>query len=125
MIANVSTVVYVISICEQHLSNKILQTGSAACKIDDDGDFTTFQYTLWLPLLNNAEVKNTEIEDTYIQKFTQESVYFVTGKFTMLNNGLLELAVSSCRELPIEKEQIPVCKPIVFLLGRVKEACNV
>ena len=42
----------------------------------------------------------------------------------MLENGLLELVVSSCRELPINKDEIPVCKPIVFLLGRVKEACT-
>src|SRR6185369_4204491 len=63
-------------------------------------------------------------EDTYSQKFTQDSVYFITGKFTMLDNGLLELIVSSCRELPIEKDKIPVCKPIVFLLGRVKKVCT-
>ncbi|CAG8607091.1 5659_t:CDS:2 [Paraglomus occultum] len=85
---------------------------SAACKIDGDGDFTTFRYTLWLPL-NDTEPEDTE--DTYIQKFTQDSVYFITGKFTMLENGLLELVVSSCRELPINKDEIPVCKPIVFL----------
>lgn len=36
-----------------------------------------------------------DTEDTYIQKFTQDSVYFITGKFTMLDNGLLELAISS------------------------------
>lgn len=121
MIANISTVLYIISTCEQHISNRILQTGSAACKIDGDGDFTTFRYTLWLPL-NDTEPEDTE--DTYIQKVTQDSVYFITGKFAMLENGLLELAVSSCRELPIDKDEIPVCKPIVFLLGRVKEACT-
>jgi len=121
MIANVSIIVYIISTCEQHISNKILQTGSAACKIDGDGNFTTFRYTLWLPL-NDAEPEDTE--DAYIRKFTQESVYFITGKFTMLDNGLLELIVSSCKELPIEKDKIPVCKPIVFLLGRVKKGCT-
>jgi len=42
----------------------------------------------------------------------------------MLDNGLLELIVSSCKELPIEKDKIPVCKPIVFLLGRVKKGCT-
>jgi len=52
MIANISTV---ISTCEQHIPNKIFQTGSAACKIDGDGDFT-FRYTLWLSL-NDADLK--------------------------------------------------------------------
>ena len=61
----------------------------------------------------------------YIPKFEQDSVYFVTWKFTMLNNGLLELSVSSCKCLPINKDKVPVCKQIVYLLGRIKDACKV
>ncbi|CAG8669992.1 2039_t:CDS:1, partial [Paraglomus occultum] len=65
---------------------------SAACKIDTDGDFLNFQYKLWLPL-DSAELDDNDIENTYIHKFNQDSVYFITGKFTILDNGLLELAV--------------------------------
>jgi len=72
--------------------------------------------------LDSAELDDNDIENLYIHKFDQDSVYFVTEKFTMLNNGLLELVVSSCKCLPIDK---PVCKPIVYLLGRVKDACKV
>jgi len=124
MIANISTVLYIISTCEQHFSNKVLQTGSAACKIDTDGDFLNFRYTSWLPL-DSTELDDNDIENLYVHKFNQDSVYFITGKFTILDNGLLELVVSSCKSLPIDKEKIPVCKPIVYLLGRVKDACNV
>lgn len=49
---------------------------------------------------------------SYAQKLDQKSAYFVTGKFTILDTGSLELAIFSCRDLP---------KRIVYLLGRVKE----
>ena len=75
--------------------------------------------------LDSAELDDNDIENLYIHKFDQDSVYFVTGKFTMLNNGLLELVVSSCKCLPIDKDKVPVCKPIVYLLDRVKDACKV
>ena len=50
---------------------------------DSDGGFLTFLYTLWLPL-DNDEFGDSDTEDSYIQKFHQNSVYFVTEKFTML-----------------------------------------
>ena len=103
MIANISTILYVLSI----LTNKILQRGTAACKTDSDGGFLTFLYTLWLPL-DNDEFGDSDTKDSYIQKFHQNSVYFVTGKFTMLANGSLELVISSCKDLQIHKEEVPV-----------------
>ena len=124
MIANISTVLYIISTCEQHFSNKVLQTGSAACKIDTDGDFLNFRYTSWLPLDSTLNWMITILKTCMFTNLTK-TVYFITGKFTILDNGLLELVVSSCKSLPIDKEKIPVCKPIVYLLGRVKDACNV
>ena len=30
-----------------------------------------------------------------------------------------------CRSLSIEKEDIPISKPIIYLLGKIKETCNV
>jgi hypothetical protein len=104
MITNISTILYIVSTCEQHISNKILQTGCPLLvKLTGDGDFITFRYTLWLPLLDNAEPEDTE--DTYVQKFTQDSAYFITGKFTMLDGGLLELVVSA--ELPSRERKSP------------------
>jgi len=41
-----------------------------------------------------------------------------------LNNGSLELVISSCKSLLIEKEKMPTCKPIFYLLGKIKETCN-
>ena len=47
------------------------------------------------------------------------------GKFKMLNNGSLELVLSSCKSLLIKKEKMPICKPpIIYLLGKTKETCN-
>jgi len=126
MIANLSTVLYVTSISEQSLSNKILQKGTAACKINSDGDFLNIQFTLWLPYNNNESSEDAEDaeEDYYVEKIYEDTICFVTGKFKMLNNGSLELVLSSCKSLLIEKEKMPVCKPIIYLLGKVKQTCN-
>ena len=43
---------------------------------------------------------------SYAQKLDQKSVYFVTGKFTILDTESLELAISSCKDLPISKADI-------------------
>src|SRR5205085_4815615 len=49
MIANLSTILYITSVSEQVLSNKILQRGTAACKTNSAGDILNIQFTLWLP----------------------------------------------------------------------------
>jgi len=97
MIAHLSTILYIISTTEQPLPKKILQKGIAACKTNNNGDFLTFKYTLWLP-------NTTNDNDNYIEKIRQETTYFTTGKFTMLPDKTLELVISSCKTLPITKE---------------------
>lgn len=123
MIANLSTILYITSISEQSLANKILQRGTAACKINSCGDSLTVQLTLWLPS-DNHQSENSDCEDSYVQKFYQDAIYFVTGKFAMLANGSIELVISSSKRLPIENEKTPICKPIIYLLGKVKETCS-
>ena len=46
-------------------------------------------------------------EDYYVEKIYEDTILicFVTGKFKMLNNGSLELVLSSCKSLIIEKEK--------------------
>ena len=44
-------------------------------------------------------------EDYYVEKIYEDTIYFVTGKFKMLNNESLELVLSSCKSLRIEKEK--------------------
>jgi len=110
------------SVSEQVLSNKILQQGTAAYKINSAGDILNIQFTLRLP---NSHKKSEESEeDCHVQKIQPDTVFFLTGKFAMLPNGSLELVVSSCKNLQIEKDKMPICKPIVYLLGKVKESCN-
>src|SRR5437763_7546973 len=79
--------------CHPSLSNKILQKGTAAYKIN-------IQFTLWLPSNN----MNHGEKDYYVEKIYEDTICFVTGKFKMLNNGSLEL-VLSCKSLIIEKEK--------------------
>ena len=122
MIANLSTILYITSVSEQVLSNKILQRGTAACKTNSAGDVLNIQFTLWLP--NSHGQSEESEEDCHVQKIHPDIVYFLTGKFSMLTNGSLEVVVSSCKHLEIEKDKIPICKPIVYLLGKVKESCN-
>ncbi|CAG8586382.1 8669_t:CDS:1 [Paraglomus occultum] len=118
MIAHISAILYIISTTEQPLPKKTLQKGIAACKTNSNGDFLTLKYTLWLPNTINDD------DDNYIEKIHQETTYFTTGKFTILPDKTLELVISSCKTLPITKEAIPTCKPLICLLGKVKESCN-
>ena len=55
---------------------------------------------------------------SYAQKLDQKSVYFVTEKFTILDTEPLELAISSCKDLPISK--CLQTDTIVYLLGQMK-----
>jgi hypothetical protein len=110
------------SVSEQVLSNKILQKGTVACKLNSAGDILNIQFTLWLP--NNHKKAEESEEDCHVQKIKPDAVCFLTGKFAMLPNRSLELVVSSCKNLQIEKNKMSICKPIVYLLGKVKESCN-
>jgi len=105
-----SLILYIVSTCEQHFSNKFLQNGAAAVN-------RRWWWLSNLPVHIIFTIRRYEFENyekvSYAQKLDQKSVYFVTGKFTILDTGLLELAISSCNGLPISKKDISVCKPIV------------
>jgi len=93
-VALIEVSLYIVSTCEQHFSNEILQTGAVACK----------RWLSNLPVHIIVTIRWYKFSKvSYAQKLDQKSVYFVTGNFTILDTEPLELAISSCKDLPISK----------------------
>jgi predicted membrane protein len=116
MIANLSTILYIMSVSEQVLSNKILQKGTVACKLNSAGDILNIQFTFWLP--NNHKKSEESEEDCHVQKIKSDTVCFLTGKFAMLPNGSLELVVSSCKTYKLKKTKCPSVSPLFIYWGK-------
>ena len=48
MIANISTIIYVLTVSDESISNGILQKGTAISRIDDDEGFQIYKYYNYL-----------------------------------------------------------------------------
>ena len=59
---------------------------------------------------------NNELE--IASPLKEDNVYLMTGKFAMVQDGSISVTITTNVQLCIDKEDIPVMKPTVHLLGK-------
>ena len=113
MIANLSTILYIMSVSEQVLSNKILQKGTAACKINSAGDILNIQFTLWLP--NSHKESEESEEDCHVQKIQPDTVFFSLANSLCCPTDLLFPRVKTYK---LKRTKCPSVSPSFIYWGR-------
>lgn len=117
MIANITTIVCILSITEESVSNSILQKGTAISRIDHEDGFQIYKFYNYLNPQNDIDSdSNDELEISSPLK--EENVYLITGKFAPVQDGSMNITITTNVHLCIDKEDIPVMKPTVHLLGK-------
>ena len=117
MIANITTIMYILSVTDESINNGILQKGTAISRIDDEDAFQIYKYYNYLTSQNDIDSdSNDESEATSPLK--EENVYLITGKFSAAQDGSINISITTNVHLLIDKEDIPVMKPTVHFLGK-------
>lgn len=117
MIANITTIMYILSITDESVNNGILQKGTAISRIDHEDGFQIYKFYNYLNLQNDRDSdSNDELEITSHLK--EENVYLITGKFAPVQDSSINVIITTNVHLYINKDDIPIMKPTINLLGK-------
>ena len=105
MIANITTIVYILSITDESINNSILQKGTAIFWIDHENGFQIYKFYNYLNMQNDTDSdSNDELEVALPLK--DENVYLITGKFAPVRS--INITITTNSYLCIDKENIPI-----------------
>ncbi|CAB5380055.1 unnamed protein product [Rhizophagus irregularis] len=117
MIANITTIVYILSVTDETINNGVLQKGMAISRIDNEDAFQIYKFYNYMTLINNTDLDSDDGSEV-TSPLKAENVYLITGKFSTTQDGSINASITTNVQLLIDKEDIPIIKPTVHLLGK-------
>ncbi|CAB5382750.1 unnamed protein product [Rhizophagus irregularis] len=118
MIANITTIVYILSVTDETINNGVLQKGMAISRIDNEDAFQIYKFYNYMTLINNTDLDSDDGSEV-TSPLKAENVYLITGKFSTTQDGSINVSITTNVQLLIDKEDIPIIKPTVHLLGKL------
>ena len=79
---------------------------------------TYFNYVPIRDVSHDSDDTSPDADTEIVQPLNEEAVYLISGKFSPNQDSSLNVVVTTSICLPIDKEDIPICQPIVHLLGK-------
>ena len=116
MIANITTIMFILSVSDEIINNGTLQKGTAISRTDDSEGIQIYKYYNYLTSPTNTD---SEINDNFeATPFEEENMYLISGKFSIMQDGMINVTIITSVHLPLDKEDIPTMKPTISLLGK-------
>lgn len=117
MIANITTILYILNVSDEIISNGTLQKGTAVSRVDEDEGLQIYKYTNYLTSVNQADsVPNDDVETTLFEK---DKMYLITGKFSVSQDDSINVMIISSVHITLNnKENMPIMKPTVHFVGK-------
>jgi hypothetical protein len=116
MIANITTVLYILSVSDEFISSGTLQKGTAVSRVDDEDGLQIYKYSNYLTSVSNADSDSSD--NIVTTSFEVEKIYLITGKFFVSEDGSINVTIISNVHLSLDKNDMPVMKPTVHFLGK-------
>jgi len=115
MIANITTIFYILSVSDECINSGTLQKGTAISRIDNNDGFQIYKFYKYLTSTN----ADSELDNNFdMNPFEQENMYLISGKFSVAQDGSFNVNIITSVHIPLDKEDIPIMKPTVHLLGK-------
>ena len=116
MIANISTIIYVLAISDESISNGTLQKGTAISRIDDNDEYQIYKYYNYLTSSDNIDPDSNDNFEAI--PFEEENMYLISGKFSTAQDGSINVTIITNMLILLNKEDIPIMKPTIHLLRK-------
>ena len=114
MIASLTVIVCILAAYDERYTTNTVQKATAISRINNHTDYQV--YTLTTYLGNEIDPEDTS---ELVQRLEEEDVYLITGKFAPTQDNRLLLTVTTSLHLDIDKDNIPISKPLAHLVGSV------
>lgn len=115
MIANITTILYILSVSDEIINSGTLQKGTAISRVDGDDGFQIYKYSNYLTLATNSDSDN-DVETT---PFEEEKMYLIMGKFSVSQDDSINVTIISNVHIPLDKEDTPIMKLTVNFVGKI------
>ncbi|GBC52455.2 hypothetical protein GLOIN_2v1476741 [Rhizophagus irregularis DAOM 181602=DAOM 197198] len=102
MIANITTIVYILSVTDETINNNAFQI---------------YKFNNYMTLINNTDLDSDDGSEV-TSPLKAENVYLITGKFSTIQDGSINISITTNVQLLINKEDITIIKSTVHLLGK-------
>ena len=117
MIAEITTILYILSVSNESINNGTLQKGTAISRVDDDDDgLQVYKFFNYLTSDSTDSIEPTS--------FKEENLYLVTGKFTIARDDSTDVRIISSVHLSLNKDDVPIMKPTIHLLGKIIDSAQ-
>ena len=116
MIATITTILYILSVSDECINSGTFQKGTAISWIDDNDGFQIYKFYNYLNSPNTDSESNNNFE---VNPFEKDNMYLISGKFSVFQDGSINVVITTNVHIPLDKEDIPIMKPTVHLLGKI------
>jgi hypothetical protein len=116
MIANIMTILYVLTISNEIINSGTLQKGTAISQVDEDDGFQIYKYSNYLTSASSANSDSSD--DIETTPFEEKNMYLITGKFSVSQDGSVNVTIISNVHIALDKNDILVMKPTVNFIGK-------
>ena len=116
MIANITTIIIILTVSDEIISSGTLQKGTAISRIDDGEGVQLYKYHNYLTSTNDIDFEENDSSET--KSFEKENMYLISGKFSFTQDGTINVTIITSVHLPLNKEDILTMKPTISLLGK-------
>ena len=123
MIANITTIIYILSVSDEIINSGTLQKGTAISRIDDGEGIQIYKYYNYLTSPNNTDFDPNDNPE--VISFEEGNIYLISGKFSIGQDNLINVTIITGVHLPLDKEDIPTMKPTISLLGKTINCAQV
>ncbi|GBC09524.1 hypothetical protein RclHR1_08950002 [Rhizophagus clarus] len=116
MIANITTILYILNVSDEIINSGTLQKGTAISRVDGNDGFQIYKYSNYLTSASHANSDSSnDIETT---PFEEENMYLIMGKFSVSQDDSINVTIISNIHIPLDKDDIPIMKPTVNFVGK-------
>ena len=116
MIANITTILYILSVSEEIITNGTLQKGTAISRVGEDEEgLQIYKYSNYL---TSGQTDSDTGDDVETAPFKQDNMYLITGKFSVSQDDSINVTVISSVHITLNKEDMPIMNPTVHFVGK-------
>ena len=117
MIANITTILYILIVSDEIINNGTLQKGMAISWIDEDEGIQIYKYSNYL--ISTSQADSNSSDDVETTTFEKDNMYLVTGKFSVSPDDSISVMIITSILITLDKEDMPIMKPTVHFVGKI------
>src|SRR5579859_2471645 len=101
MIANITTILYILTVSDEIINNGTLQKGTAISRIDENEGIQIYKYSNYL--ISTTQADSDSSDNVKTETFEKDNMYLVTGKFSISPDDSISVMIIISIHITLDK----------------------